>query len=457
MSNLHLHTELPPAQAVQHDRRAWRGVGLVALLVVSACMGVWFWRQSVQVPPQSIPQVSLDRAGPAARKAIQEAEDLVGRKPKSGVAWGRLGMVLLAHNFEEPAGICFMAAHELDSTSSRWPYYAGVTLAISDPQQALVHFATSAKLAPEEPWPKFRQAELLMDFQRLDEAEQVLNSISLLEPSDRLIYDQVRLVLLRQNPELLKQLPVEQLRQLQAGSNRRACLELLAQVWHRLGRKSESDAVARQLRAESPRTEGWDDPYVAEVFAMRKDPLWQADLARKAFAAGQTEEALRRLTDLVADHPDDPQWAIELARMWGRLGKSSNAKSVLLAAAKQHPNSAELYFELGNLQHQSSDWPSAVKSYSAATRLKPDYGLAYYNLGQTHLQWQHPDEALAAFQQALRCQPDLAVAHLNLGELLIQRGKPTDLAAARQHLERSLKLAPKDRRAAELLERLPKP
>ncbi len=417
----------------------------------------WRWYLYSQTLLVPIPAVQLGEIGPAERKSIEDAQALVRKKPRSAVAWGRLGMVLLAHSFDEAAGVCFAAAQRLDPHSFRWPYYAGVCAAIADPQLALANFARAAQLAPEDPWPRFRQSELLLDFQRLDDAEQVLKTINAPDQAHRLLYDRLRLALLRQDRDALKRLTNLPSKQFTSGSNRRACLELLAQVWHRLGRRAEADAVATQLRTEPSGTGGWDDPYVAEVFSLRKDPVWQAGLARQEFAAGHTEDALQRLTNLVDQHPADPQWSLELARTWDQLRERDRALNVLHAAAKVHPQSAEVQFELGNLQYQARDWNAAVNSYAAATRWKPDYGLAYYNLGQAQLKLQHEAAAIAAFRDALRCQPDLAAAHVNLGDLLSRSGKSTYVADARKHLERAVKLAPNDRRAAELFSRLPKP
>ncbi len=407
-------------------RRVWRMVRLFAVVVVLVVVG-WIWQKYGQALPIAMPVIRLEEAGPAERQAIQDAQAVVRKKPRSAAAWGRLGIVLLAHNFEDAAGECFSAAQHLDPTSFRWPYYAGVCAAISDPQRALGDFARSAQLAPEDPWPRFRQAELLMDLQRLDEAERVLKTIDSPDQAHRLLYDHVRLALLRQDKDALQQLTAEQLQQLASGANRRACLELLAQVWHRLGRPTAAAAVAKQLRDQTSGNEGWDDPYVAEVFAVRTDPLWQADLARQAFDAGDAEGAVQRMQELIENHPADPQWPLELARLWSKLRKTENALSVLQAAAKKNPQSAAVRFELGNLQYQSQDWSAAVNSYAAATRLKPDYGLAHYNLGQAQLKLQHETEAISAFRDALRCQPDLAVAHVNLGDLLSRSGKPSDL------------------------------
>lgn len=426
------------------------------MITAGACSVAWLWLTYTPQSPAPLPNVLLTRIGPAERTAIQTARDLVIRKPRAGAAWGRLGMVLLAHSFEEAAADCFATAQRFDPTTSSWPYYAGVTLAFSDPERALLQFARAAELRPDDPLPRFRHAELLMDLQRLEQATQILDTVPAAAQPQRLSYDQVRLALL-QGQDALKRLRPEQLQALEAGPNRRACLELLAQVWQRLGRSAQVATVTRMLRTDTGDSEGWDDPYIADVMTLRKDPLWQSELARRAFEAGQSEDAVHRMTQLVTDYPDDPQWALQLARMWSQLQRPADAVVILGEAAQRHPKSAEVHFELGNQQFQLQDWSAAAASYAIAIRLKPDYGLAHYNLGQTQLKLSHDAQALKAFRDALRCQPDLAAAHVNLGDILSRTRKPDDMQEARQHLERAVKLDPQDRRAVKLLNQLPKP
>lgn len=455
MSDSTPNLQLPVINPKMSCACKWRiGVGVLAGLLI--CGSIWLWSGSRPDPSSRLPAVSLGAVGSGVRRAIEDATELVRRKPFSGPAWGRLGMVLLAHNFEAAAETAFDVAQELDPRTARWSYCAGVGQAVIDPARAIVHFQHAVELAPNDPWPKFRLAELLMDTQQLDQAAAVLQSIQAPDQQTRLSYDRVRLALLHNDPQTLKKLDQQELKALQTGANRRVCLELLVQVYHRLGRNPDAAAIRDLLHSGTLSAEGWDDPYVTEIFQLRKDPQWLASVAHRELRANRADQSVQQLEELVNDYPDDPTWPLELGRVWKDLKQPGKAIQVLQGAAKQHPDSAQIQFEIGNLQFGSGNWSAAESAYSAASRLKPDFALAHYNLGQSRLKLQHDEQALQAFRDALRSQPDLAPALINLADLLSRSKRPADLSEARLCLQRALMVAPRDRRAAELLERLPK-
>src|SRR5437660_1619218 len=83
--------------------RRWRLVaaGLVIVLLIGIC-GYLYCRPAV---PQ-LPTVVLQEVDPAVVVVIEEAHHAVRGSPHSAAAWGRLGMVLLAHDFFSEANKC---------------------------------------------------------------------------------------------------------------------------------------------------------------------------------------------------------------------------------------------------------------------------------------------------------------------------------------------------------------
>src|SRR5262249_35181987 len=76
-------------------RRRWRGALLFVPLPL--CLLVWCgWQWWRGPPPPAVERSGLD---PAAAKAVDEATAAVERSPRSAAAWGHLGMVLQAHDF----------------------------------------------------------------------------------------------------------------------------------------------------------------------------------------------------------------------------------------------------------------------------------------------------------------------------------------------------------------------
>src|SRR5689334_16462431 len=83
----------------------------VAVACAGGGLGFWAWRAS---PPagrlHDPPALDLRGVDPAAGEAIGAASDRVRREPDPAASWGRLGMVLLAHDFFLPAAACLEQA-----------------------------------------------------------------------------------------------------------------------------------------------------------------------------------------------------------------------------------------------------------------------------------------------------------------------------------------------------------
>ena len=102
-------------------------------LIVCAC---WVLLTPTVPPPPTIP---LDGVEKAVADAITSARNQVEEQPRAAEAWGQLGQVLLAHNFNRQADQCFAQAEKLDGTQPHWPYYQGLLAANDDHRLALYH------------------------------------------------------------------------------------------------------------------------------------------------------------------------------------------------------------------------------------------------------------------------------------------------------------------------------
>lgn len=93
--------------------------------------------------------------------AVAEAREKVLERP-SASSWGRLGMVLAAHDLVAEAVICYRRAAELAPGEDRWPYLAGRALRATDFDAALAEFAKAATLRSRLPavWVQYGDALL---------------------------------------------------------------------------------------------------------------------------------------------------------------------------------------------------------------------------------------------------------------------------------------------------------
>src|SRR5438128_10828552 len=93
-------------------RLGWAGL----LAVGWAGAGWWVWPGRGRQPPD----VALADVDPAVREVVRKATAEVREQPGSAPAWGRLGMVLRAHDFDDAANVCFVEAARLDAAEPRW-------------------------------------------------------------------------------------------------------------------------------------------------------------------------------------------------------------------------------------------------------------------------------------------------------------------------------------------------
>ena len=98
----------------------WIAGALVAI-VFAAC-GWWFGLRS---PPPAIPTIDPQGMDPKIAAAIETAHDAVEEKPDSAAAWGRLGLVLRAHDYGAEANRCFVQAEKLDPKDPHGPINRG--------------------------------------------------------------------------------------------------------------------------------------------------------------------------------------------------------------------------------------------------------------------------------------------------------------------------------------------
>jgi tetratricopeptide (TPR) repeat protein len=412
---------------------------LCGTLLVAAIGGYW-WRYRSSGQP---PLIDLTNADPAVASIIADARRQVHRAPRSAAAWGKLGMVLAAHDFRAEANTCFAQAERLDARELRWPYFQGITLSQGDPEAALGKLRRAVELSGDQyPECRLRLAEALVAQGRFDEAEEHCRRVLERDPQHLRAYlDLGRLAYERGQLQ-------EALDHLDRTTLRKAALTLRAEIHQRLG---DSAAAVQDLRqaAELREDPGWPDALVDEVEQLQVG--LQARLARADHLLGQNRlaEAIAWLQQFTDDYPDTAAAWLGLGQAFNRSGDFVAAERALRTAVTRAPASAEAHFALGVALFQQGKSDAAAECFHQATVLKPSYALAHYNLGHCwKLQGKRKD-AIESFRAAVRCRPHYAEAHVNLADLLLEDGRADEAVG---HLQDALRLTPHEARARKLLE-----
>ena len=97
-----------PRRRLTRGRRVLWGLLFVAGAALVAGYLAW------TAPRRQLPQIDLQGVHPDVAAAIQRATDAVRRRPRSGDAWGQLGMILHAHEYYAEAATCYQLASRLD-------------------------------------------------------------------------------------------------------------------------------------------------------------------------------------------------------------------------------------------------------------------------------------------------------------------------------------------------------
>jgi tetratricopeptide (TPR) repeat protein len=403
-------------------------------------------------PLEELPPIDIAQATAAVKGAIERELAAVRADPKSGKAWGKLGLALRAHDFAVAANQCLAVARRLEPREFLWPYIHGVSLTVSDPERAIACFRQAALLRPSDGLPHYRLGELLLQQGQAQAAAREFEQALSLEPdSARGRLGLARCALLDGDLAESRLLAAEASR---LATGQRPPHELLVQVCHRLGDEKAAESELQILAGLPAGEETWDDPHVARILEMRRDPAWIASSAQKLLAEGRGADAVGLLEEVVASDEADPNWKVLLSRALISTGDYRRASAVVAAGIARHPTSADLRYQLGVLAFLKQDWRNAAEAFQQAIKLKPDSGQAWYNLGHALGKLEDTESAVSAFRNAVRVQPDLAAAHANLGELLVKSGTR---AEGLVHLRLAVKLDPADNWARERLEQAEPP
>ena len=127
-------------------RRRFRRTPVLAAgagTALAVAIAAYLWTRPAPVEP---PAVRVAVPDPDVAAAIEQARDAVRKEPRSGRAWGQLGMVLSAHAYMTEAATCYDQAGRLDPTEPRWPYFHALAVRPEDPAAAVPLLRRAADL-----------------------------------------------------------------------------------------------------------------------------------------------------------------------------------------------------------------------------------------------------------------------------------------------------------------------
>ena len=436
-------------------RRGFRTGALIAICGVLACaVGAIMMkggRRDRHEPPLPAPPTvdvaRLSDPDAAVVRAVQIAREAVVRSPQSAAAWGKLGMMLLAHGAPlTDSAACFAETERLQPHEARWAYLQAHSLLESDPERAIEKLARATQLCNDRPdLPRLKLAEMLLARGRLDDAGAHFSRSLRASPGNpRAMLGLGRLAYLRGDLAAAR----EQLVPAATDSRtHKAASALLAEIEHRAGNRERSERLLRETNQASD-DPPWPDPYMLEVERMEVGRKRNLTIASALMRANRVKEAIAILGETLQQYPASERVLLLLGLAYNMDQNWSEGEKVLTQAISVAPEMPRAYYNLGlNLAAQNR-YAEAIKSFETASRLMPTDAMATFHLGRCRAQLGELGEAERGLRAALEARPGFSEAHRELGELLGKSGRRDE---ALKHLRNAVGLNPRDSAAARLL------
>lgn len=384
-------------------------------LVVFSVLSVTMWL--VLRAPQRLepPEPDLAEVDPEVAEAVTVAQEKVRQQPNQSALWGRLGMVLLAHDFHEEAQRSFAEAERLDPADGRWPYLRGLSLSLTDPDAGISCLRRAAEHCGDEPLaPRLRLAETLLNQGRLEEGERHLEQARKSDPHNpRVQLGLGRLAVLRGQWDAA----LEHLDSCTSDVHaRRLAHTLRAEAWTRLAQPDKAREEQAQA-AKAPEDQLWLDPFMEDVLRLRRGLSIRLQRANDLFAHQRYQQAVELLEETVECYPHATAARLllgDVCRLWGR---GELAEQTFAEAVRIDPESADAWFRLGCMQAVRGRPREGADSFRRTIAFKPDHADAHFNLGHCLKALGDTAGAMNAFRAALRCRPDHAPARQALREM----------------------------------------
>jgi tetratricopeptide (TPR) repeat protein len=176
------------------------------------------------------------------------------------------------------------------------------------------------------------------------------------------------------------------------------------------------------------------------------DPVVRVRRVALLDRTGQSEEALRQLSQLAKDFPNNPQPPTmegDILREKSRFADAAAAYDRAIALVP-HPQRTDwpLFYDRGIALERSHNWPRAEADFQRALELSPEQPFVLNYLGYSWAeQGRNLAKARQMIQRALEERPNDGAIVDSLGWVMLKQG---DVAGAIANLEHAVELEPED-------------
>jgi tetratricopeptide (TPR) repeat protein len=442
---------------------------LVILVAAVAGIGYFLWARRVGAEPPPVPAELTD---PPARKVIEEKRRAALAAPRSGSAWGELGMAFAAQDIPAEAMVCYRRAIDLDPNDARWPFLLALELnqpgTGGDKEEAVRLYRRSADCptASTDQWATalLTLADLLTELGRGDEAAPLYQQVFAADPSNQWAAYRVGVALAERDE-------TEKAAQILLGLARNPYAQkksaiAMAELSRRAGRAKDADGFDYAAGLLPP-DHHWPSPFGVELAGLwrgrralmqrfveqeaaheDKATVHTANALADQYPSVETQLLLLRALVNAGDYPAALAVADDILRDEnGR--KLVTAHSFLGLARLGLADRAEAAGRKADAERLLAQ---AAEALGESVRLKSDYAPGYFYRAKALLRLGRLPEAEAAARAGVGCRPEEWEGYLVLADVLAAAGRKADAITA---AEQAVKLAhPNDPRPKQALEAL---
>jgi tetratricopeptide (TPR) repeat protein len=401
----------------------------------------------------------LSGAADSVRKQLRErGESLTARirtagatDAELGAAYGEMGKLLMAAEYDDAAEPCFLNAQALVPGDVRWPYYLGHLYdRRGQPAQSAAAFERVIQLRPADVPTLVRLGGIYLDQGRPADAESLFTRAVSLQPRlGSALLGLGRAALARQDYGRA----VEYLEQVLSVNPQASVVHYpLAMAYRGLGDVAKAEAHVRlQGRAEADTP----DPLIQELDELLQSAMAYDGRGERALAGGQWAAAaddFRRGMALAADNPTLRRTLQHhLGTALAMSGDVRGAIEQFEDVVKRSPDFSKAQYSLGVLMASSGRSQQALEHLSAAVKYDPTNVEARLRLAEVLRLVGRPEESLPHYQQVVRADPRLVEAWLGDAEALVSLKRD---AQAREQLAEALRINPEQPQLASALAHL---
>jgi tetratricopeptide (TPR) repeat protein len=438
------------------------GFLLIALLVFCAIMlaQTGWTRYSRPSPTElvDVPTPSIGDAEPIVRRHLDEARqrcDRINAAPAAtphqrAAAYGELGRVFLAYDFNELARAALVNATRLQADDFRWWYFlAHACLRGGQTEEAAPAMGRAVRLMETDvaARPEDRLAglcflaEVARRLNKPEEARQTLDLVLQMHP--RCLYALVRLAQLASESGDGDKTLAYGRQALEIDPERTEVRSLLATEYRRRGETGKAEALPidpASKRATRPLV--WPDPLTAAVTNLNRSAARLARLSHRQLDEGRVVQAASLLQRALQAKPDDTTLRINYGGVLLRLERYEEALQHFEEARRRLPQSEEGRWGLCLAYAATpATHARALEEARAWRKEQPNNPKPLELLAEVHERLRQPAEALECYREIRRREPPSQLNCLSEARCLAALGRA---AEARSHLEQALKTFPGD-------------